>query len=258
MQWNRVIIISPPKMRASARRLATGLASKTGLPAFLVRTNSKTYQPRWKDYIINWGYSKHTEYIAPLMCNTPDSVSSAVDKIETFHTLMENNVQTVPYTNNKAIAQVWLDNGHTVVCRTTTKGFGGEGIILCIDDDELPDCQLYTQYIKKKHEYRVHVWWPDVIDTTVKRKKKGVEHNHKIRNHGNGWVYCREGIEPDERRNKMAQDAINALGLWFGAVDIIYNEKQDKYYVLEVNSAPGLVETTLNAYIDSFAKEIMK
>lgn len=256
MRWERLIIIAPRKVRASAFRLTEELHNKVGIPAFVVRPNSKTYQPRWTDYTIYWGLSKRTNYTAVPVYNYADSISTAVDKVETFHALASANLQTVPYTSVKGIAQTWLDNGHTVVCRLITNGYGGEGIVLCAGDDILPDCELYTQYIKKKHEYRVHVFGPNVIDTTIKRKKKGVEHNHKIRNHGNGWVYCRENIEPDERRDSLAKAIVAELGLWFGAVDMIYNEKQDKYYILEINTAPGLVGTTLTSYVNAIAKEM--
>ena len=50
-----------------------------------------------------------------------------------------------------------------------------------------------------------------------------------------------------EKRNA----AIKALGLDFGAVDIIYNEAEDQHYVLEVNTAPGLEGTTLQKYTEA-------
>ena len=47
-----------------------------------------------------------------------------------------------------------------------------------------------------------------------------------------------------------------AIDLQFGAVDIIWNEKENKCYVLEINTAPGLVGTTLTKYTEAFTKEI--
>jgi D-alanine-D-alanine ligase-like ATP-grasp enzyme len=49
----------------------------------------------------------------------------------------------------------------------------------------------------------------------------------------------------------IAIGSVNILGLNFGAVDVIYNEKENKYYVLEVNTAPGLSGTTLEKYVDA-------
>jgi len=37
----------------------------------------------------------------------------------------------------------------------------------------------------------------------------------------------------------------------FGAVDAIYNRKRDASFILEVNSAPGLENTTLQIYTNA-------
>jgi D-alanine-D-alanine ligase-like ATP-grasp enzyme len=123
---------------------------------------------------------------------------------------------------------------------------------------------LYVQYKKKRHEYRVHVFgnqntgW-SVIDVTQKKKRKGFENvNTKIRNHKNGWIYAREGIiEPKDLR-QQALNAAFCANLPFAAIDIIWNELEDKCYVLEVNTAPGLDGTTLSNYTDAFVKDITK
>ena len=55
---------------------------------------------------------------------------------------------------------------------------------------------------------------------------------------------------------EQALKAIQALGLDFGAVDVGYNTRENKAYVYEVNSAPGLQGTTLTAYTNAF-KELL-
>ena len=73
----------------------------------------------------------------------------------------------------------------------------------------------------------------------------GGESNPLIKNLDNGWVFCRTGISlPDDARNQ-AIAAVRSLGLDFGAVDVLYREREDKAFVLEVNTAPGLEGTTL-------------
>ncbi len=50
---------------------------------------------------------------------------------------------------------------------------------------------------------------------------------------------------------------MQVLGLCFGAVDVLYNEKQNKAYVLEVNSSPGLSgEETLKRYTEEFKRYV--
>jgi D-alanine-D-alanine ligase-like ATP-grasp enzyme len=46
--------------------------------------------------------------------------------------------------------------------------------------------------------------------------------------------------------------AVNCLGLYFGAADVIWNDKEQRAYVLEVNTAPGLEGTTLENYANAF------
>ncbi|HEY6020587.1 MAG TPA: hypothetical protein VIY48_12065, partial [Candidatus Paceibacterota bacterium] len=150
--------------------------------------------------------------------------------------------------------------GDIIVARKVLTGFGGAGIVLHDPGTDLSNdnSPLYVRYKKKKHEYLVHVLNGQVIDCTWKRKRADFEgeHNTKIRNLAGGWVYCRDEIEIPQDLYEQAIKAVNALGLDFGAVDIIWNKKENKSYVLEVNTAPGLTGTTLQRYSEAFAKEI--
>ena len=117
---------------------------------------------------------------------------------------------------------------------------------------------MYTAYIPKKAEYRVHVLNGEAIDVQQKKKKRGFEHvrDTRIRNVNNGYVYCRDGITVTDSLTNLAIAAVNALNYSYGAVDIIYNEKHNQYYVLEVNSRPGLMGTTLEKYCQAIIKSI--
>ncbi len=68
---------------------------------------------------------------------------------------------------------------------------------------------------------------------------------------GKEFVFARGGVEAPEDVKTQAIEAIRALGLAFGAVDVIWNEKQQKAYVLEVNTAPGLCGQTLEDYANA-------
>jgi hypothetical protein len=151
------------------------------------------------------------------------------------------------------------DLGRVVFARTLINSTNGRGILeIDLDDahDVIPHAPLYTQYIPKKAEYRVHVFNGEVIDTQQKKKKRGFddERNTRVRNVDNGYVYCRDGINPPDGLATLAINAVNACNYQYGAVDIIYNEKQDKCFVLEVNSRPGLMGTTLDKYSDAIIK----
>lgn len=145
-----------------------------------------------------------------------------------------------------------------VVARKLTNSSEGKGIVIFDKDDHNPpQAPLYTEYIPKKKEFRVHVWAGKVIDVVEKRKKKSFENERdtQIRNTANGYVFCRDNIvEPDDLRG-LALSAVESLGRTYGAVDIIWNERQNKSFVLEVNSRPGMQGTTVKKYADAILEE---
>lgn len=182
--------------------------------------------------------------------------SVAHNKIDAFAAFAKEGVTCVPNTTSKEVAQGWLKEGKTVFARTSG-GQGGSGItVVSLPEGDIPQAELYTQYVKKKKEFRVHVYGDKVICVQEKRKRNGVDANPLIRSHGNGWVFCFKNIvEPDGLR-VLGLAAVRAVGLDFGAVDIIYNEHQNKLYVLEVNSAPGLCPTTTEAYANAILEAV--
>ena len=246
-------IIYPYKMGSkSARALSSELKHRR---AKRVRSDGK-YRPYKNHLIINWGNSS-----GPISwglgyggwLNSVISVAVASNKLSAFRRLAVNDVPIPDFTTEVEEANEWLKNGHAVVCRRLLRASGGKGIhIIGPDDAGLVQAPLYVKYIKKAEEYRVHVFNKKVIDVQQKKARKGVEEvNYKIRNHENGWVFCREEISPPDEALSIAVDAVNALGLDFGAVDIIYNKHYDKCYVLEVNTAPGLEGSTLGKYVQA-------
>lgn len=241
----------PYKMgSAGAKALAEALGIKR------IRREKSKFRGRADKTVINWGNGSLPDQVeACNVINKPEAVNKAGNKLLAFQALKENeNVNIPDFTEDADVATEWLADG-IVVARTVLRGHSGNGIVLCEQDDDLVDAPLYVKYVKKTQEYRVHVVQGKVIDQQRKARKKDVEDedvNWKIRNHDNGFIFMREGVDLPEVALEQASLAIDALGLDFGAVDLIYNEKQDKYYVLEVNTAPGLTGTTLDNYKEAF------
>jgi hypothetical protein len=143
-----------------------------------------------------------------------------------------------------------------VVARRLINASEGRGITVFERDATIPMAPLYVAYITKKKEFRVHVWDNKVIDVAEKRKRKThtEERDAFIRNTANGYVFCRTGVvEPTDLR-VLALAAVAALSRSYGAVDVIWNEKQNKCYVLEVNSRPGMEGTTVEKYADAILR----
>lgn len=146
----------------------------------------------------------------------------------------------------------------TLFARTLTNSTNGRGIVEFEgESDDYPRAPLYTEYIPKKSEYRFHVFGDKVIDVQEKRKKRGFagDRDTRIRNVNNGYVYCRDGVNPPDGSPDLAIRAVKALNYQYGAVDVIYNEKRNQSYVLEVNSRPGLMGTTLDSYCNALIEQ---
>lgn len=222
------------------------------------------YRNRYDDLVINWG-SSHIPAWAnedSHILNCPLRVGVAGNKLLTFQSLATTPDVNLPeWTVDNDLAADWFDGGVIVVARETLIGHSGAGIVLydpSVLEDFDAEYPLYTKYIKKAGEYRVHVAFGKVIDVQQKRKRTDFDGtvNTQIRSHQNGWVYCRENIvEPTELRTQAIL-AVETLGLDFGAVDIIYNRHHNKCYVLEVNTAPGLEGATLVSYTNAFEEYI--
>lgn len=211
------------------------------------------------DTVINWGSSQHFQ--VPLhssLVNASDMVAIAANKLGTFEVLSNNGVQTVEWTANQAIAQSWANNDCTVVVRQKLTGHSGDGILIVEPHGQVPAAPLYTKYVFKEKEFRVHVVLGNAIDTQRKIKDPAREvKTWKVRSHDNGFIYVREGISPDAARDTLAVAAVGALALDFGAVDII-QDKKGKYYVLEVNTAPGITGQTVTNYAKAFRDGVAK
>jgi hypothetical protein len=227
----RKIVISSPNIKSRAlKELANKLSEKVGYRVYRVHP----------DRVRN---------------RRPVCFVQGLDKTAQFRAFQNAAVSAPGHVlSTSGIAEL---TSRLVVARKLTNSSEGKGIeIFSKDDPNPPRAPLYTEYIPKKKEFRVHVWNKEVFLVQEKRKKKSFENdrNTQVRNTANGYVFCRDGItEPDDLR-PLAVAAVSSLGRSYGAVDIIWNEKQNKSFVLEVNSRPGMQGTTVELYADVILK----
>jgi glutathione synthase/RimK-type ligase-like ATP-grasp enzyme len=253
---NTKIFIYPYKAgSAGVKELCKSLNAKQ------IKLKSSRYVPRKHHITINWGSHEILGSILndPFfkILNHPRAVDIARNKLTTFEVLQDHDVPIPDFTRDKEKAVGWLlgpkeGKGTGVLVRKLLGASRGQGIEkVNFGDFDLPNAPLYVRYIKKHKEYRVHVFGGQVIDIQEKRISKYVpkdQIDHQIRSHERGWVFCREGVTLSDTAQSIAVQAVQAVGLDFGAVDMIYNKKEDKYYVLEINTAPGLEGETIINY----------
>lgn len=230
-------------------------ALRKALNILSIKHENSKFKGKADKTVINWGASKlPDEVLKCKILNQPDAVKKAIDKLEFFK---HNEEVAVPFTTDKAVVEEWLAKGRTVVIRENLKGYGGDGISIITNKEEFKDAPLYTQYIPKKEEYRIHVFQGKAFFVQRKARVKEVPDkrvNWQVRNLAGGFIFANQNVEVADEAKEIAVKCVQNLGLDFGAVDIIYNEKRNKWYCLEVNTAPGLAGTTLEKYCEQFGK----
>jgi len=133
----------------------------------------------------------------------------------------------------------------------------------------------FLEFVPKTREYRVHSFCKKKAfgkedretndDASVKLVEKVWQGRDKPdprkiqKNHEFGWVFLGQQDRREEELDVVrfaAKQAMAALGLDFGAVDVMYKIKDKRPYVLEVNSTPSLADDTADT-CEVYAKRIL-
>lgn len=210
--------------------------------------------------VMNWGSSAALSARGRVL-NQPSNIGNATNKFQCFDMLQRAGVVIPSYSTTPPAVTgsgIWL-------ARTTITGSGGEGIVVLRAGVSVPNAPLYVKYIRKTREYRVHVLNGKVVGVQQKRKEAEREltaDEKLIRNRNNGWVFCVNDVEivPNELEqiSTAATNAVRALGLDFGAVDLVISRDDNLPYVLEVNTAPGLQSPTILAGYVAGLQEVLR
>lgn len=248
----RIFSYNPGSQGAKAIAQAMGIKR--------IKHEGSKYKPKPTDTIINWGCSRadRLPHGAGRIWNDPDVVARASNKLAFFQHLQSSNVRTPDWTSDPATARTWIDAGHLVVARTVLSGHSGAGIKILELGVDFVDAPLYTKYVKKEKEFRVHCGFGNVIDVQRKIKRPDFigEPNWRIRNHQSGFIYVRDNVEVPEDVSTQALEAFKASGLHFGAIDVLWNAHSQRGYVLEINTAPGVVGRTVESYTQAFSSAL--
>lgn len=238
----------------------------------VIRYSGSSFRGSPKKTVINWGSSAPTqEVLKSNVLNRPEAVLRTSNKLEFFRSFQtkeqtekEKSAETlgrvVPWTESRDQVREWMDSSKSVLARTILNGHSGLGIKVLTKGLDIPPAGVYTMYIPKRDEYRVHIVRGSVIFCQRKSYVKSEDRKPNdltfmIRVHRNGFIYAHKDIIVPEDVTVQALKVFNQIpGLDFGAVDVLWNDKQAKAYVLEINTAPGLTQTTAEKYAKEFRK----
>lgn len=208
------------------------------------------------DTLIRWG-SAHLVGKPGHIINNAKSIQAASDKWNALKVLKNADI-SVP----KVMTKEQVTTEDFPVLGRKIHHVAGNDIVLCMQKFDLPlaikaGCKYFTKYIPTAVEYRVHVYGDNVIK--VSQKVLTDEHLYKdafIRNFDEGFTFKQPTVKLPTSAKGMALDAVDALGLTFGAVDLVVGD-DGKPYILEVNTAPGLkTDSSLEVYVNKFKQAL--
>lgn len=235
---------------------AKNLAKETGFKR--VKHQGSSFRGGPGTVLINWGSAATLPSYLPgtKIINPPQMVSRSSNKRSFFQEVAQGNCRIPDWTCDPNVARQWIDQGAIVVARTILNGHSGAGIEILELGRPFVEAPLYTKYVKKEKEFRVHFAFGSQIDVQRKIKRPDFigEPNWRVRNHQNGFIYVRDNIVVPQDVFTQALQAFTASGLDFGAVDVIWNEYEQKAYVLEINTAPGITGRSVQGYKEAFLK----
>jgi len=235
-------------MSKSAKVLAEYLEVKR------VRVTGSRFRPKIGDVVVNWGIPRN-KLANVRYLNDLDAVRIASNKLSAFKKLKEANVRVPTFCTDSIDFKDWT----TYYARQSLTGHSGEGIVV-FENEGLstnlpvspPNAPLYVEAVEKKREYRVIVVGEEAVDRKQKKKKRDFEgeRDENVWNCDNGYVFARNDCVWPDGLDSIGIAATKALGLTYGAVDII-EDNDGVLYVLEVNTAFGLEGQTISLVGDA-------
>lgn len=247
-------------------RAARDLSEALGIKR--IRREGSTFVGNSDKVVINYGCSELPATVSlSLVLNKPKDVHASSNKLSFFKRMSQKHGPRIPeFTESLETAMAWVKEGILVVGRTQLSAHSGAGIVFMDNLADFVKAPLYTKYVKKKKEFRVHLMGGEILDVQQKVLRKTDEAGNpidpklvdfRVRSHANGFIFVRDNLRTPDDVMLQARLAFDASGLDFGAVDVIWNEDQGKAYVLEINTAPGLEGQTLENYVRGFRQRLL-
>lgn len=235
------------------------------LPAMSIFHENSKFQGSPEKIVINWGSSALPDEVKKCkVINKEANVIQAANKLS-FFKKVQGAARIPEFTESLDEAMTWVKEGKEVLARTILNGHSGKGIVFFSDAPvEFAEGKLFTVYKKKKAEFRVHIIFGDIVLIQKKALRQTDDDGNQIdpdsidfrvQNLKNGFIFKRNDVIVPQDVRSQALLAYEASGLDFGAFDVIWNEHENRAYVLEVNTAPGLEGTTIFDYSNRFARE---
>lgn len=232
--------------------LYTQRSAKTGKALFnylsnhprfnLVRRVRKNKKVRHSDLVIGWGNSSSHFPQSNNVFNKPEAINNASNKKRMMQLLIENNIKTpdVTFDVHGDLSAFKDEDGYFYVrdCNNTIR----------YDNTIHAGDRYVSKPVGKKREFRVHVFRDKILG--IYEKIPNDDNVKLFKQHSCHFSRLLDDTElvTDEVK-QMCIDAVKALGLDFGGVDLMKVKK--KYFINEVNSSPSLSTTNIERYVNA-------
>lgn len=246
-----------------------------GYPKRLSLLRKRGFEP---DTIINLGVTNKLEFNG-LLLNSPEMVKESSNKKKARKKFLKVDVPSPKlYLYSSDVKKEDLP----VIGRTSYHS-KGKGFWFCKTLHEVQravdrGATHFLEFISKTREYRVHTFIKNKY-LEVSREERIPNHFVSIKisekvwtgqgipdpyapqkNHDFGWSFLGQQnrrVEELDVVRHSAKQAIAALGMDFGAVDVMYKLRNKLPYVLEVNSTPSLSDNNADT-CERYAHRILK
>jgi glutathione synthase/RimK-type ligase-like ATP-grasp enzyme len=190
-------------------------------------------------YLIRWGCATKMPYVVPEL-NSRGAIILASDKGRAREVMLDKKVD-IP-----AIVTNFNDESLYPIIIRPRHHRAGMGFYFFNNPKEFrasgfkfgTDAHYAASFFNKSREFRAYIAHGALLAVDEKIPREEGNRKEKIWNHANGMFIfqnVRQGSVPRSIR-RSAKEAIDAIGLDFGAVDIMHDNGAAK--VLEINTAP--------------------
>lgn len=243
------IILANPGSINPAKLIRDGLQEKFGKIKVLTSTLYVTHVDK---ILIRYANSLDVN-CKDTIHNSKDFIRLAGNKLKCSKFLVDNDLPTIEFCNG-------MPEEYPVFIRKTLNGKGGDGIVICEDEEQfrLNEGMKYywSPYYKFSSEYRVHVLGNEIGRIFKKVLKPELEEDkYPIRNLEKYDFSLRTNHNEFPKVNELIKKmnpVMKKVNGSFYALDIGIFEKEPM--IIEINTGPGLSENTAEFYIEYFKK----
>lgn len=243
-------ILANPFSFPSAKILRDGIVERTGAKIIVTSHPERIHNG---DIVIRYGNSLPCNSFAiETGINTREFISTVSNKLR-FSNLMQSAGIYSPVFSKEQPEEF------PVMIRESLTSSGGKGIHIASSMEEFSgifnNYFYWTKFIMLDFELRVHVVNGNIV--RIFKKEENFDQEFPIRNN----AVCHFALKDNETYPKLKPiiSKISEIELFkrqvFG-LDIAWDKKKQEYFVIEINSAPGLNEHTCEFYADYISSKL--